>query len=96
MDLLDLFGRGYVIEHCISHLKQISKDEAYRIYITDALKAIADNTGKLVKDGVGMRKRFSDFISESADESDKDAEKEAQKIKDHMKNVLAKLGKEDG
>lgn len=39
-----MLGRGYLIEHCISTLKAINEEKAYRIYVTDALMAIADNT----------------------------------------------------
>lgn len=73
----------------------MSEDEAYRIYITDALKAIASNTAHFAKDGVMMSKRFSDFIKAS-DEPSEDDEAKAQEIKDRMKSVLAKLGKEGG
>lgn len=85
-----------MIDHCVSRLKQISEDEAYRIYVTDALKAIAGNTAHFAKDGTMMSKRFSDFITKASDEPSEDDEIKAQKIKDHMKDVLAKLGKEDG
>lgn len=37
LDLLDLFGSGYVIEHCISALRQKRQDEAWRHYIADSL-----------------------------------------------------------
>ena len=43
-----------------------------------------------------MSKRFSDFIVKASDEPSEDDEAKAQEIKDHMKNVLAKLGKGDG
>lgn len=37
--MLDLFGSGYVIDHCISAFSEKQKWELYRIYVTDALKA---------------------------------------------------------
>ena len=90
-----MFGRRYVIEHCVSQLKKISENEALRVYVTDALKAIADNTGQLARGkGVIMTKRFSDFISHE-DNEDLDEEIKAEEIKSHMKEVLGKLGKEN-
>lgn len=85
-----------MIDHCVSRLKQISEEETYRIYVTDALKAITNNTAHLTKNGLTMTKRFSDFISKTPEEPDENDEIKAQEIKDHMKNILAKLGKEDG
>ena len=95
MDLLELFGRRYVIDHCISQLKKFSEDEIFRIYITDALKAIANNTGKLTSGGVGMAKRFSELIVHTDNQNTDKAEIKAEKIKMRIKNVLRKLGKGD-
>ena len=41
-------GRGYVIEHCISSLKLNNEEKAFKIYVTDALMAIANNTTHIV------------------------------------------------
>lgn len=38
--MLDLFGSGYVIDHCVSAFRKLQRDELYQYYITDALKAI--------------------------------------------------------
>ena len=46
--MVDLFGREYVIEHCISALKLLREEKSFKIYVTDALMAIADNTTHLV------------------------------------------------
>lgn len=46
--MLELFGRGYVIEHCISSLKLDREIKSFKVYVTDALMAIADNTTHLV------------------------------------------------
>ena len=94
--MLELIGRRYVIDHCVLHLRKMSEDEACRVYVTDALKAIADNTGKLVKEGVGMSKRFVDFINADNDEPSEDAEQKAEEIKSHIGDILDKLGNGGG
>lgn len=33
-----------MIDHCIAAYRQRTEDKSYRIYITDALKAISENT----------------------------------------------------
>lgn len=40
--MLDLFGRGYVIDHCVSLLRKKREEEAYKAYITDVLRLIAN------------------------------------------------------
>ena len=42
--MLDLYGRSYVIEHCVSEYLKRREDKLYRVYVTDALKTIAENT----------------------------------------------------
>ena len=96
--MLDLFGRGYVIEHCVSWLKKDSEEKAFRVYITDTLKAIADNTGRAVKNGVGIKSRFADMVAstQQTESAEIDAEEKANEVKARMKKILANLGKEDG
>ena len=41
--MLELFGRNYVIEHCVSEFERFQADEAFRIYLTDTLKVLVEN-----------------------------------------------------
>lgn len=43
--MLELFGRGYVIEHCVSALNSLRKSEAYQIYTAELLHGIAQSLG---------------------------------------------------
>lgn len=57
LDLLDLYGRGYVIDHCVAAFLRMRKKEAketlYKAYLTDALKLIAENTSHYLVPGLG-------------------------------------------
>ncbi len=57
LDLLELYGRGYVIDHCIAAFSRKNKTEAketiYRAYVTDALKVVAENTSHYLLPGKG-------------------------------------------
>ena len=46
LDLLDLFGSGYVIEHCISALLERKKKDTLDIYLADCLKNINEILAK--------------------------------------------------
>ena len=65
LDLLDLFGSRYVIDHCIAALNKSRKESAYRSYVTDALKNIneilARNFG-----GSYLSMRYDDMMDEGA------------------------------
>lgn len=37
-----------MIEHCISTLKLLNEEKSFKVYVTDALMAIADNTTHIV------------------------------------------------
>ena len=66
------------------------------MYMTDAIKAVVENTGRLSKEGVVMRKRFADIINDVPDEEKNENDnKRANDIKERIKSKLAKLGKED-
>ena len=40
LDLLELYGSGYVIDHCISAFSEYQEHFSYCIYVTDMLRAI--------------------------------------------------------
>lgn len=64
-------------------IRQSAEAAAYRIYVTDALKAVVSNTARFAG-GVEMKKRYADLIS-----SDKPAAKEtAEEIISRLKNKL--------
>ena len=66
------------------------------MYMTDAIKAVVENTARSVKEGVVMRRRFADIINDVPDEDkNEDNNKKANSIKERIKSKLAKLGKED-
>lgn len=41
---MELYGRSYVIEHCVSERLKQHEEKLYRVYVTDALKTITENT----------------------------------------------------
>lgn len=39
--MLELFGRGYVIDHCIATYSRRTDEINYRVYVTDCLQGLA-------------------------------------------------------
>jgi len=52
-----------VHDHCMSVLAQEAREKTYRIYTTDALMYITQNTAKS-RGGSYLGKRFIDFVDE--------------------------------
>lgn len=50
------------MRYVLARWRTADRDEACRIYYADALKAIADNTSKMVQGGVCMNVRLYEII----------------------------------
>lgn len=74
--MLQVFGKGYVIEHCISLFQEEQDTEAYRIYTTEMLSCIARSLGAQIN------VKYIDIIHPKE-------EKSADEIIDHIKKGLA-------
>lgn len=86
--MLELFGRGYVVEHCISAFNEKQKEETYRLYVTEILRGI----GKQV--GVSFSMSYTELIesmkpqkeeTRTADEVIDDIKEKARKIRGDVK-----------
>lgn len=77
---MEIFGRGYIIEHCISTFKILQKENLYRSYMADILRALLRNPEV---------PRYSDLIADFHDPKEKNPDPE--EIKDRIKNGLNKL-----
>ena len=67
IDLMDILGKGYIIQHCVAFLKNKAVYKAYQICVTDALKVIAENTAH-ANGGLTLNMRFADVISDEQPE----------------------------
>lgn len=65
-------------------LKEKQRNETYRIYVTDALKFIAENTAKFAG-GSYMSSRYNDLL--------RPAPAETRTAEEVINNIRAKLGK---
>lgn len=84
-----LFGFRYVVDY-MAYLKvQQSREEAYQVYCTDALKAVVRNTANLAG-GETMRMRFADIISSKPVDN-----RSSDEIIDDLKSKISMLGGED-
>ncbi len=54
-------GIGYVIDHYISYFNKEQKEKAYKVYISDVLRIISENTAKY-SGGSYVKVRYSELI----------------------------------
>lgn len=63
LEMLDLIGKGYIVDHCVSLFNDRMKERLYRVYITDTLKCLNDNVAKVVG-GSALKARYYDLLEE--------------------------------
>lgn len=71
-------GRGYVIEHCVSTLNAIRKEDNYRVYLTEVLRTISKGVGYEIKLG------YADLL-EKAENGKEEDERTPDEIIDTIK-----------
>lgn len=82
--MLELFGKSYVVDHCIAFFREESEKDRLIYYITDALMYISENTANQ-HGGKAISKRFYDL---------KNGEPEETRTPDEIINSIKnKLGK---
>lgn len=84
---MEIIGRGYIIQHCVASLTNKSKERAYRIYVTDALKVIADNTAHIRGGGTTITARFADIITPKKPEEERTEEDIINGLKDKLRKI---------
>lgn len=75
--MLEIMGKGYVIEHCISFFQKENRQKTYQYYVTDLLWGIAR------KQGLNISERFRDLVEPQKVEGN------PKKI---ISNIINKLG----
>lgn len=82
--MLELFGKSYVVDHCIAFFREESEKDRLIYYVTDALMYISENTANQ-HGGKAISKRFYDL---------KNGEPEETRTPDEIINSIKnKLGK---
>jgi len=91
-----LYGRGYVIDHCIASMRTRYKEKAYKTYITDVLKLITEMYSTAHGGNLTLP-RYVDIEKPQEDEEDEataieKAKEEAEEIKTRIFTKLKALG----
>lgn len=76
-----------MIDHCVGFFQRKQEEKKYRIYITDALKVLTENTAKIFG-GATMKMRYAELIDT---EPQKEEKRTADEVVDSIKEKLEKL-----
>lgn len=90
-----MLGRHYIIEHCITYCREKYQGDAYRFYITDSLRAIANNTSHLREGGMEIKLRFCELVEETEADDEK-PQVTGEQVVNHYKEKLRRYEKKGG
>ena len=75
--MIDVLGKSYIIEHCISEIKQRREDDRYREYMAETSRAISMNLAVLSR-GSYTTIGYREYVKgERAEQEHKEAERKA-------------------
>lgn len=57
-----------MIDHCVSAFRKEQEEKAYRIYVTDGIKAIVENTAKFAG-GTIIKERYINLVKPKKEET---------------------------
>jgi len=89
-DLLELFGKEYVAQHVVQTWAQEQKELSYRIYVTDCLRLIGENTAYLGSKQY-IPRRWIDLIQPALKENSQKETRTAEEIVTHIRKKIAAL-----
>ena len=75
-------------------MRKQAEDKLFRVYITDGIKAIADNTSALNPKGVSLKLRYVEIVDGiKSDKPEKEPEETAEQIIERISTGINKLRK---
>lgn len=84
---MDVLGKGYVIEHCVSFFHKRQKDFLFRNYVADALKHLVYNTGKH-NDFVTINASYNELVNSLNRGIEEEEEKTADQVINDIRNKI--------
>lgn len=91
-----MLGKHYITEHCITYCKEKAESDVFRFYITDALRAITNNTSHLHEGGMEIPSRYSDLVAAVDDANEEKPQVTGEQVINHYKEKLRRYEKKGG
>lgn len=84
------YGDDYISQYLLQRIEDEQRTQIYQIYVTDALRAICENTARF-GGGITLSKRYWDIVQNTADEPQRTSDDIIASVCDG----LNELGKEE-
>lgn len=84
-------GKLWFIDYCILHYNQRMEQQAYKVYVTDRLKAINDSVAHTFG-GSAPKMRYYDILDLMKPKDEKEPEKTAEQVISSISDKLERLG----
>lgn len=98
--MLELFGADYVIDHVLIEIKRLNEEKSYKIYISDALHAVVNNSAQVAAEQrsyISIKKRWIDVITPQKHSQKVDDSRSCKEIvSDMWKRIRKKGGNDNG
>lgn len=98
--MLELFGADYVIDHVLIEIKRLNEEKSYKIYISDALHALVNNSAQVAveqRSYISIKKRWIDVvISKRSPQKVDDPRSCKEIVSDMWKRIRGKGGNKNG
>lgn len=95
--MLTLFGIDFIIDHVLSEIRRQNEEKSYKIYVTDALRAIANNSAQAAveqRSYASLTKRWADIIEPQ--EEPQDIEEDARSCEEIAADIWKRIRKKGG
>ena len=89
LDMLELIGRGYAIEHCVSFFNKKREEQRYKYYLTDAIRILTYNTS--MKGRGVIEQRYYDLAQKI---NQKEDNRTADDVIDNISDKLRKMSED--
>lgn len=93
LEKISLFGEEYIWQYISQRFEDEQKAEIYRIYVTDALQLISENTARFAG-GKVMGKRYYEIFDTGQDEPQRTSEDVIASISRQLDELSRKEGEQ--
>lgn len=95
--MLTLFGIDFIIDHVLSEIKRQNEEKSYKIYVTDALRAIANNSAQAAveqRSYISLTKRWADIFE--SQERPQEVEEDMRSCEEIAVDIWKRIRKKGG
>ena len=96
LEKIELFGEDYISQHIISEYNKQNELRILKIYLTDSLKIITENTALTANGGNTFSKRYIDIVEPDNDVIEcENPEEAAEQVISEFKQTMKEMREEE-